>query len=431
MTLGQEFGGFAANVAHAAKELERSSKQLLELNLGSTALGTGHQRRQRLHHDRGHRNLASYTGAAVRPAVNRFRVTQSMGDVLGYSGALRRLASEVGKIASDLRLLSMGPRAGIAEIRLPAVQPGSSIMPGKVNPSVPEMVNQVVLPGVRLRRDDPRGRRGRPAGAQRDDAGHRLECDSCHPHPRTVRCRCCSSAASPESRPTRSAAASCSIAAPRSRPRSVPTSATPRPRTSRRPRSRPAVDPRARARARPAVRRAAGSRPVRGSDDRSRACPAATVEGRQDKCRHGKTDRSTSHWCWPPRPPSARSRGSTAGCSVRSSSGTLEGPDRDAWQRPDQVMDKLLIAERSVVADLGAGGGWFTIRLASRVGPNGIVYAEDVQPQMIEAITRRTARAQLTNVRTVLGTSSDPRLPATDRRRADRRRLPRDGTAGA
>ena len=66
-----------------------------------------------------------------------------MGDVLACSGALRRLAVEVGKVASDLRLLSMGPRAGIAEILLPAVQPGSSIMPGKVNPSVPEMVNQV------------------------------------------------------------------------------------------------------------------------------------------------------------------------------------------------------------------------------------------------------------------------------------------------
>jgi aspartate ammonia-lyase len=66
-----------------------------------------------------------------------------MGDVLACSGALRRLAVEVGKIASDLRLLSMGPRAGIAEIQLPPVQPGSSIMPGKVNPSVPEMVNQV------------------------------------------------------------------------------------------------------------------------------------------------------------------------------------------------------------------------------------------------------------------------------------------------
>src|SRR6266436_10288013 len=66
-----------------------------------------------------------------------------MGDVLAYTGALRRLAVEVNKIASDLRLLSMGPRAGIAEIALPAVQPGSSIMPGKINPSVPEMVNQV------------------------------------------------------------------------------------------------------------------------------------------------------------------------------------------------------------------------------------------------------------------------------------------------
>jgi aspartate ammonia-lyase len=142
MTLGQEFSGFAANVAHAAKEVERSSRQLFELNLGSTALGTGLNAGND-YTAQAVRNLAEYTGARVRPAVNRFRVTQSMGDVLGYSGALRRLASEVGKIASDLRLLSMGPRAGIAEIKLPAVQPGSSIMPGKVNPSVPEMVNQV------------------------------------------------------------------------------------------------------------------------------------------------------------------------------------------------------------------------------------------------------------------------------------------------
>jgi aspartate ammonia-lyase len=66
-----------------------------------------------------------------------------MGDVVAWSGAVRRLAIEAGKIASDLRLLSMGPRAGLAEIGLPAVQPGSSIMPGKVNPSIPEMVNQV------------------------------------------------------------------------------------------------------------------------------------------------------------------------------------------------------------------------------------------------------------------------------------------------
>jgi ubiquinone/menaquinone biosynthesis C-methylase UbiE len=92
--------------------------------------------------------------------------------------------------------------------------------------------------------------------------------------------------------------------------------------------------------------------------------------------------------------------------------GTLEGPDRDAWQRPEQIMDKLLIGEGSAVADLGAGGGWFTMRLAARVGPNGIVYAEDIQQQMIEAINKRIARAQLRNVKTILGTQSDPRLPA-------------------
>jgi len=91
--------------------------------------------------------------------------------------------------------------------------------------------------------------------------------------------------------------------------------------------------------------------------------------------------------------------------------GLLEGPDRDQWQKPDQIMDALGIADGSVVADLGAGGGWFTIRLARRVGPNGLVYAEDIQPQMIEAIGRRLQRENLVNVRTVLGTANDPRLP--------------------
>jgi ubiquinone/menaquinone biosynthesis C-methylase UbiE len=91
--------------------------------------------------------------------------------------------------------------------------------------------------------------------------------------------------------------------------------------------------------------------------------------------------------------------------------GLLEGPDRDAWQRPDQVMDALAIADGSHVADLGAGAGWFTVRLARRVGPNGLVYAEDIQSQMIEAISRRVAREGLRNVRTVLGTPTDARLP--------------------
>jgi ubiquinone/menaquinone biosynthesis C-methylase UbiE len=92
--------------------------------------------------------------------------------------------------------------------------------------------------------------------------------------------------------------------------------------------------------------------------------------------------------------------------------GLLESPDRDQWQKPDLIMDALGIADGFLVADLGAGGGWFTLRLARRVGPNGVVYAEDIQPQMIDAIERRVQRENLTNVRTVLGTPNDPRLPA-------------------
>jgi len=93
--------------------------------------------------------------------------------------------------------------------------------------------------------------------------------------------------------------------------------------------------------------------------------------------------------------------------------GQLEGPDREAWQRPDQIMDALQIGENSVVADLGAGGGWFTVRLARQVGPNGRVYAEDVQQQMIQAIQRRVTRENVRDrVITQLGTADDPKLPA-------------------
>lgn len=91
--------------------------------------------------------------------------------------------------------------------------------------------------------------------------------------------------------------------------------------------------------------------------------------------------------------------------------GLLQAPDRDQWQKPELIMDELAIADGSVVADLGAGGGWFTVRLARRVGPNGLVWAEDIQPQMIDAIRRRMQNERLTNVRTILGTPSDPRLP--------------------
>jgi ubiquinone/menaquinone biosynthesis C-methylase UbiE len=91
--------------------------------------------------------------------------------------------------------------------------------------------------------------------------------------------------------------------------------------------------------------------------------------------------------------------------------GLLEGADREQWQKPEEIMDALNIADGSVVADLGAGGGWFTVKLARRVGARGLVYAEDIQPLMIEAIKRRVQRENLTNVRTVLGTPKDSRLP--------------------
>ena len=92
--------------------------------------------------------------------------------------------------------------------------------------------------------------------------------------------------------------------------------------------------------------------------------------------------------------------------------GELEGPDRERWQQPDAIMDTLGIHEGSSVADLGAGGGWFTVRLARRVGPNGRVYAQDIQKPMIESMERRIRREGLPNVTMVLGTEDDPKLPA-------------------
>jgi len=132
MTLGQEFGGYAACLDRGADDVVRAAEQLKEMNLGATAVGTGLNAGAEFSG-----RVVKYLGTSIDielvTAGNHFRVTQSMGDVLAYSGAMRRLAIELGKVASDLRLLSMGPRAGLGEIALPAVQPGSSIMPGKVN----------------------------------------------------------------------------------------------------------------------------------------------------------------------------------------------------------------------------------------------------------------------------------------------------------
>jgi aspartate ammonia-lyase len=140
--LGQEFGGYADCVASGVNPLMQAAERLMELNLGATAVGTGLNAGDDFA-TLTVQTLADFTEYPLTATRQRFAVTQSMGDVLAYSSTMRRIAVEVSKIASDLRLLSMGPRAGLAEIRLPAVQPGSSIMPGKVNPSVPEMVNQV------------------------------------------------------------------------------------------------------------------------------------------------------------------------------------------------------------------------------------------------------------------------------------------------
>jgi aspartate ammonia-lyase len=142
ITLGQEMSGYAACLRRSATDVTDAAEQLTELNIGATAVGTGlnagDEYRALMIED-----LAKATGLPLKPAGNLFRVTQSMGDVLAYSGAMRRLAIELSKIANDLRLLGSGPRAGLGELSLPAVQPGSSIMPGKVNPSMAEMVNQV------------------------------------------------------------------------------------------------------------------------------------------------------------------------------------------------------------------------------------------------------------------------------------------------
>lgn len=92
--------------------------------------------------------------------------------------------------------------------------------------------------------------------------------------------------------------------------------------------------------------------------------------------------------------------------------GVLEAPDRDAWQMPERIMDALSIGDNAVVADVGAGAGWFTVRLSARVGPGGRVYAQDVQPEMLAAIERRVQGQGRRNVRTVLGTPIDPKLPS-------------------
>ncbi len=142
--LGQEVGAWAGSLERAARRVRESAEYLLDLGIGGTAVGTG-VNAEPVYAERMVVELTVLTGLPLREGADRAQLMQSMGDIAALSAAWRVLALELGKIASDLRLLASGPRTGLDELRLPAVQPGSSIMPGKVNPSVPEMVNQVVF----------------------------------------------------------------------------------------------------------------------------------------------------------------------------------------------------------------------------------------------------------------------------------------------
>ncbi|MFA7108725.1 MAG: aspartate ammonia-lyase [Sphaerochaetaceae bacterium] len=144
MTLGQEFNAWAVTIGEDIQRLQDAKKLLLEINLGGTAIGTG------LNAPKNFSKvvteiLSKNTGRDFECAENLIEATQDCGSYIQFSGTLKRIAAKISKICNDLRLLSSGPRTGINEINLPARQPGSSIMPGKVNPVIPEVVNQVAF----------------------------------------------------------------------------------------------------------------------------------------------------------------------------------------------------------------------------------------------------------------------------------------------
>ena len=140
--LGQEFQAWSGSLERGLRRLVDAAEYLRDLGIGGSAVGTGVNVEPE-YPSRIVAHLRAMTGLQLRAGLDRIQLMQSMGDISAFSGALRTLALDLSKIASDLRLLASGPRTGFDEIRLPAVQPGSSIMPGKVNPSIAEMVNQV------------------------------------------------------------------------------------------------------------------------------------------------------------------------------------------------------------------------------------------------------------------------------------------------
>ena len=142
MTLGQEFSAYAVMVEGAANALERTEDEFYNINMGATAIGTG------INSPPGYadlvtQKLSEVSGFKLRRARNLVEATQNAGSFCQMSATMKRAAVQISKICNDLRWLSSGPRCGLNEINLPPMQPGSSIMPGKVNPVIPELVNQI------------------------------------------------------------------------------------------------------------------------------------------------------------------------------------------------------------------------------------------------------------------------------------------------
>ncbi len=144
MTVGQEFYAFAASLETEIQLLRDGEKYLYTVNMGATAIGTGINA-PKGYSEKCAAHLATLTGKPIVPASDMLAATWDQQGFLAYSAALRSVAVKLSKIAGDLILLASGPRAGLAEINLPAIQPGSSIMPGKVNPVIPELVNVVAF----------------------------------------------------------------------------------------------------------------------------------------------------------------------------------------------------------------------------------------------------------------------------------------------
>jgi aspartate ammonia-lyase len=147
--LGQEFTAYGHTVERHRKKIVEAARWLQEMNIGGTAVGTGINA-EREYPELMVRELKRVSGLELQVGKDRVQLMQSMGDMSTVSGAVRSYVLDLNKIANDIRLLASGPRTGIAEILLPAVQPGSSIMPGKVNPSIAEMVNQVCFQALGL-----------------------------------------------------------------------------------------------------------------------------------------------------------------------------------------------------------------------------------------------------------------------------------------